>query len=428
MKVKVPGPAVQLCECMKRIYNQDMTSLTGGNLSVLDEEGVIWVTPSGIDKGGLCPEDIVRILPDGRTEGKYKPTSEYQIHKAIYEACLETKAVLHAHSPGMVTMSALRKPLNPLLLADAWRVCPSMGLAPYRTPGTSELAEAVKKEFQAGYSFVILENHAAFLGSVNLAAGFLVLEQMEFLARMQFNAQLLGKLLPADVKAVQRYVLESRKKVFSPSEIRNEGSEMREEKQRKQLKSFSERSYKKKLFTAGSGALSVRLGEDKFLITPEGKDRGNFEKDDFVCVDQGKCKAGKLPDRDWKLHREVYKKHPEVNCIMFAAPCGIGAYALNDACFPVELAPEVYGVLRSFQKITLESFFDSEKTTEKISGKTPFLVVQNLGVFVAGPDLPLTFDKMEVAESAAQSLILASMAEEKICTLTREQLMLTDKN
>ena len=62
MKVKVPGPAVQLCECMKRIYNQDMTSLTGGNLSVLDEEGVIWVTPSGIDKGGLCPEDIVRIL------------------------------------------------------------------------------------------------------------------------------------------------------------------------------------------------------------------------------------------------------------------------------------------------------------------------------------------------------------------------------
>ena len=67
-------PAEELCRIMERIYDVEMTSLTGGNASIMDNEGVMWVTPTSIDKKSLTREDIVKILPDGTVEGKHKPT------------------------------------------------------------------------------------------------------------------------------------------------------------------------------------------------------------------------------------------------------------------------------------------------------------------------------------------------------------------
>ena len=66
MNSRVLHPADQICTILRRIYDGDMTTLTGGNLSMRDEEGVVWVSPTGIDKSALTREDIVRIMPDGR--------------------------------------------------------------------------------------------------------------------------------------------------------------------------------------------------------------------------------------------------------------------------------------------------------------------------------------------------------------------------
>ncbi|MCX6258188.1 MAG: class II aldolase/adducin family protein [Bacteroidia bacterium] len=67
-KLLQQSPAVQLSEIMTRIYNGMMTTPTGGNISIRDEEGNLWVTPTQIDKGRLTPADMVKIYPDGRTE------------------------------------------------------------------------------------------------------------------------------------------------------------------------------------------------------------------------------------------------------------------------------------------------------------------------------------------------------------------------
>ncbi len=44
-------PRDQITEIIKRIYNAKLTTTSGGNISIKDEEGNIWVTPSAIDKG-----------------------------------------------------------------------------------------------------------------------------------------------------------------------------------------------------------------------------------------------------------------------------------------------------------------------------------------------------------------------------------------
>src|SRR5262245_47035997 len=85
-------PSEQIAAIMNRLYRNGLTTLSGGNLSIRDKDGSLWITPAGlgitptgIDKGNLKPEDVAHILPDGSTEGSQRPSSEYPFHRAIYD-------------------------------------------------------------------------------------------------------------------------------------------------------------------------------------------------------------------------------------------------------------------------------------------------------------------------------------------------------
>ena len=65
MNFETLHPADQLVMLMERIYSYGMTTTSGGNLSILDDNGDIWITPAGYDKGSLTRKDIVQVKPDG---------------------------------------------------------------------------------------------------------------------------------------------------------------------------------------------------------------------------------------------------------------------------------------------------------------------------------------------------------------------------
>ena len=46
-------PSDQIVMMMERIYQYGMTTTSGGNISMVDENGDIWITPAGVDKGDL---------------------------------------------------------------------------------------------------------------------------------------------------------------------------------------------------------------------------------------------------------------------------------------------------------------------------------------------------------------------------------------
>src|SRR5210317_2585017 len=97
--IKLVHPRDQITEIISRIYKRGMTTTSGGNISIIDDNEDIWVTPSAIDKGSLRSTDIVCVKKDGTIIGKHKPSSEFPFHKAIYEARSDIKSVIHAHPP-----------------------------------------------------------------------------------------------------------------------------------------------------------------------------------------------------------------------------------------------------------------------------------------------------------------------------------------
>ncbi len=73
-------PRDELVRTMERIYRYRMTTTSGGNLSILDPDGSIWITPARVDKGNIRRDDIIRVLPDGSSEGPHPPSSEFPFH------------------------------------------------------------------------------------------------------------------------------------------------------------------------------------------------------------------------------------------------------------------------------------------------------------------------------------------------------------
>jgi len=85
MRFDLLHPRQQLVQIMDRIYRYGLTTTSGGNLSVLDEGGDLWITPSAVDKGNLQSGDIMCLKADGQVLGPHKLSSEYPFHQAIYE-------------------------------------------------------------------------------------------------------------------------------------------------------------------------------------------------------------------------------------------------------------------------------------------------------------------------------------------------------
>src|SRR5438067_8267621 len=101
-------PRDQIVATMARIYGHNMTTTSGGNVSIRDENGDIWITPARVDKGSLRQEDIVCVRRDGTVVGRHKPSSEFPFHLAIYLARRDIAAIVHAHPVALVAFSMCR--------------------------------------------------------------------------------------------------------------------------------------------------------------------------------------------------------------------------------------------------------------------------------------------------------------------------------
>ena len=143
-------PAEQLVAVMTRIYESRLTTPAGGNLSVLDADGSLWVTPSQIDKGRLTTSHMVRIRADGSWQSACRPTSEWPFHRAVLQARPDCRAVVHAHPTSLVAFSVVGKPPPLSQFPDLCRWVNRVGFAPYALPGSEKLGQVLGETFATG--------------------------------------------------------------------------------------------------------------------------------------------------------------------------------------------------------------------------------------------------------------------------------------
>ena len=183
----------------KKMISSGLTKGTGGNISIFNrEQGLVAISPSGLDYYETKPEDVVILNLDGEVvEGERKPSSELDMHLIYYRNREDINALVHTHSYAKTIASlGWELPAVSYLIAFAG---PNVRCAPYKTFGTKQLAEAAF-EGMIDRRAVLLANHGLIAGANHIKMAFTVAEEIEFCAQIYYQTKSIGepKLLPED--------------------------------------------------------------------------------------------------------------------------------------------------------------------------------------------------------------------------------------
>lgn len=184
----------EICEIGRRMYARRMVAANDGNLSVRLSENELLCTPTGVSKGFMKPEQLCKTDLSGNVlemaEG-FGPSSEVKMHLRVYQKRPDIMAVVHAHpifaTSFAVMGRALESPIMPEVIVNFGRI----PLAPYGTPSTSEIPDAIEP-YLTDYEAILLESHGALTWAKDLTAAYMKMESVEFYAELLYRTTQLG--------------------------------------------------------------------------------------------------------------------------------------------------------------------------------------------------------------------------------------------
>ncbi len=169
----------EIVRIVDELYGKGMITPTGGNVSarITDQEDAsacedgrdfastcedgrdfaFLITPTMLYKGGLTPEDIVRVNSKGKAyERRQRPSAETKVHLAVYTAYPEIEAVIHSHAKLCIALGLVNGSIPPISV-DAVAFVDTQ-VVPYNLPGTPELCADVIRALQHSPA-VLLQGH-----------------------------------------------------------------------------------------------------------------------------------------------------------------------------------------------------------------------------------------------------------------------------
>lgn len=125
----------EILDAGRKIYQRGLVAANDGNLSVRVGDNALWVTPTGVSKGAMTEDMLVKLSLDGTVlEGTRKPSSETKMHLRIYQENPAVRAVVHAHPPAATAFAAAGLPLDRPVLQEAVVQLGTVPVAPFALP------------------------------------------------------------------------------------------------------------------------------------------------------------------------------------------------------------------------------------------------------------------------------------------------------
>lgn len=191
----------------RMLHERGLVAATDGNLSVrLDEERVL-VTPTAMSKGMMRASDLVVVDLDGRRlQGRRHVSSEIGMHLLIYRERPDVRGIVHAHPPTATGFAACGIALTQPLVCEVVIGLGSIPLARYGTPGTPELADALRPLVPL-YDAILMKNHGVVAYGETLACAYMKMETVEHFAKIALVARTLGREDPLNDQEVEKLIV-----------------------------------------------------------------------------------------------------------------------------------------------------------------------------------------------------------------------------
>lgn len=184
----------EICEVGHRLYNHGFVAANDGNISVKLSDNEFYCTPTGVSKGSLTPDMIIKIDAEGnKLEGTLNPSSEIKMHLRVFRERPDVNAVVHAHPPVATAFTVAGIPLDRYILPEAVLTIGDVPTCAYATPSTMEIPDSLMPYIQEHDAFM-LKNHGALTVGNTLTRAFFTMEEVEFNAKIMKYAMELGRI------------------------------------------------------------------------------------------------------------------------------------------------------------------------------------------------------------------------------------------
>lgn len=159
----------EIARVAKRLYERRLISALAGNVSARPRgASYFWITPSGVFKGELGEDSLVKVDLEGSVlEGYLRPSVEWRMHALIYKRRDDVRAVVHAHNPVATALSSLGEGVFAEIEESV--LVGKVAVVPPAPPGSLELAEMTADAIaERGASLVVLQRHGVVAVGRNL--------------------------------------------------------------------------------------------------------------------------------------------------------------------------------------------------------------------------------------------------------------------
>lgn len=193
---------LQICDIGRNLFNKDFIAANDGNISAKLNDNEIITTPTGVSKGYLEPEILVKVNLQGEVieaHGDYRPSTEVKMHLRIYRELPQMGGVVHAHPPYATAFAIKGETLDKMMMPESVIAMGDIPLAAYGTPSTEEVPDSIMP-FLDKKTAVLLESHGALSWGKDVMAAYMNMERLEYTAKLTFLTRMLQgeRELPAD--------------------------------------------------------------------------------------------------------------------------------------------------------------------------------------------------------------------------------------
>lgn len=193
-----------IVEIGRRVYAKGYVAANDGNISIRLSDDEVLVTPTGMSKGFLSTDQLIKVAMSGeQIEGYLRPSSELPFHLKVYELRDDVKAIAHAHPPISTAFAVAGIPLDEMILPEMIISLGCIPIAKYGTPGTEELVESIS-EIIPTCDAILLANHGALTVGTDVYSAYYKMETMEHYAHINWIARTLGNINPLGEEELQK--------------------------------------------------------------------------------------------------------------------------------------------------------------------------------------------------------------------------------
>ena len=180
-----------ILEIGRRLYNKGFVASNDGNISCKTGDNAIWATPTGVSKGFMTDDMLVKLSLSGEIlEGTNKPSSEIKMHLRLYRENPSIGGVVHAHSPFATCAAAAEKSLDGVFLTETLMGIGKVPCVPFAMPGSEEVPDSVAP-YCKDYNAVLLAHHGPLTWGCDLLQAYMRMESVEFFAQMTLMENLI---------------------------------------------------------------------------------------------------------------------------------------------------------------------------------------------------------------------------------------------